>query len=443
MASSTIPDQSEASAREWLSRLRDGLAALIVCVVVGAGLGFAYSTRQESKYAATGTILVTPQTGLLDVQNADKLPAVTETLVRLARSKSIMSAISVRWRDPSTGARRSAGWVSQHLTIAEVANLGLISVEGTGPSSTAAASLATVASDQIVRSLNGLARTVRSAGPQTPTAAQPQGVILKRFGGIVSGGKVSPTVVTDIVIGANAGLLVGVVAALVIGSLYPRVRSLEDLMNAVPGPVIGRIRTRGRSVSRRDRGIGEATSYLIAHEQDETGVILLVGVKSDRLFSAVCAALAASVATSERTVIVVDCDLSRRTFSRTNGLSREFGIADSLQHDTDYLAVESLPISGDNDTMDVLPAGRPVSNGDALVRSRRLGDMISRLREQYDYVFLIGPPIRDRSTVISLLHVVDGSLLVARSGQRISSLTDGGTIGEGLREKQLGSLYVG
>ncbi|HEY5320946.1 MAG TPA: hypothetical protein VIJ76_08715 [Galbitalea sp.] len=438
------------SLSHWLHRLRDGWQALVVAVILGLAAGYIVARHEPTAYAATGTVVATSQTGFLDLQTSDKLPAVTETLVQLARGQRVVAGIADRYRATGYGdgnGPASTKWVSSHLSIREVANLALIDVQATAPSQQAALRLSRSATDGIVATLNGLANSVDASGQASgrldPAGALPSGVLLRSFGTPAAQGQVSPALLRNLLIGGNVGLLLGILAALGIGALVPRLRAVEDLSWMLGRPVLGVVGDRRRGVRVDDPGIAEATARLLASDTDLEGAALLVMAPGNaKKVGRLVEGLAESVAASGRSAVIVDCDLDRRTYTRMRGLAGEPGLSDVLEASgAASPPVLKIPRSGVPDLF-VLAAGRTTHNPGLLLRSPRLPAVIAKLRDVYEFVFVLGPTLDHAGSTISLLRSVDSSAVAATRGTRLARLRPVEELTEPSGTSLLGSFLI-
>jgi Mrp family chromosome partitioning ATPase len=103
--------------------------------------------------------------------------------------------------------------------------------------------------------------------------------------------------------------------------------------------------------------------------------------------SALCAA--ASAAQQGRSVLVVDCDLRRRSLTRGFGLEPELGVLEACERPEfwrDY--VEEEHETG----LNFLPAAKPISPWRTLIGQQGFQVLLKHLREAYDLVVLDCPP---------------------------------------------------
>lgn len=120
-------------------------------------------------------------------------------------------------------------------------------------------------------------------------------------------------------------------------------------------------------------------------------------------------------------VILIDCDFKKRGISRKLGISNPFGVSDIVfgnkKLDECIQKVEDI---------DVLPSGGVPNNTSMLLNSKAMKNLVSELREKYDYVFIDSPPICRLNDACIIAQYVDGTVLVNASKEidpKVAKLT--------------------
>ncbi len=127
--------------------------------------------------------------------------------------------------------------------------------------------------------------------------------------------------------------------------------------------------------------------------------------------TSMAACLAVSLVREGNSVLLVDLDLRRPTLSRL--FSREGGptLLDALLGEVPLdKAIQTDEASG----VDLLSVGKPVDNPGAILGSRRLRDLLGRLRERYDYVVLDSTPTLGLSDAKRAAALADATLFLIR-----------------------------
>ena len=124
--------------------------------------------------------------------------------------------------------------------------------------------------------------------------------------------------------------------------------------------------------------------------------------------------LAVALAIKGRKVLVIDCDLRHASLSTYVG-SPHKGISNYLSGQTDDFKslVCELP---DHPTLFVLPVGTIPPNPTELVADERFKQMVAKVKEEYDYVFLDCPPIEIVADTQIIDQCADRTMFIIRAG---------------------------
>ncbi len=125
-------------------------------------------------------------------------------------------------------------------------------------------------------------------------------------------------------------------------------------------------------------------------------------------------ALAQALANGGQTVLLIDCDLRRRSLANMIGVHAQAGIYGVLsgQVDIDNAAVRT-PTHG----LYFLDCEPHIPNPVDILSSRRFKNFIAQMREKYTYVVVDTPPLTAFVDGAVISQNVDGMLLVVRQDQ--------------------------
>jgi len=123
--------------------------------------------------------------------------------------------------------------------------------------------------------------------------------------------------------------------------------------------------------------------------------------------------LAASMALKDAKVMLVDLDLRKASLSKALGLVHT-GVAAYLNGKIDDYRKYSDEVA---QGLHVLPVGTLPPNPTELLLSERFAQMIEKMREEYDYIFLDCPPIDIVADASIITEVADMSVFVMRANQ--------------------------
>lgn len=119
---------------------------------------------------------------------------------------------------------------------------------------------------------------------------------------------------------------------------------------------------------------------------------------------------AVAMAQASRRTIVVDCDLRRPRQHTMLGAPREPGLSGLLFNDP--AAFDAQPFQTGVDHLYLIPAGAGVPNPAELLGSKKMRELLARLREEFDLVVLDTPPVLAFSDAMLLATQADATLLV-------------------------------
>lgn len=127
--------------------------------------------------------------------------------------------------------------------------------------------------------------------------------------------------------------------------------------------------------------------------------------------SVALANLAVVMAEAGDRVIIVDGDLRRPQQHEIFGVRNQHGLATWLKEEGPP-PLQPTNISG----LRVLPAGPIPSNPVALLSGRRLGDTLSKLKNEADYILCDAPPVLAVTDAALWASQVDGVVLLVNAG---------------------------
>ncbi|MBV7335353.1 CpsD/CapB family tyrosine-protein kinase [Chloroflexi bacterium TSY] len=127
--------------------------------------------------------------------------------------------------------------------------------------------------------------------------------------------------------------------------------------------------------------------------------------------SVAIANLAVVMAQAGDRVILVDGDLRRPHQHEIFGLQSQSGLTAWLQEGT-VIAPQNSLVKG----LSIIPVGVPASNPVALLSTKRLGEILSELQTQADYVLCDAPPLLAVTDAALWASKVDGVVLLVNAG---------------------------
>ena len=145
--------------------------------------------------------------------------------------------------------------------------------------------------------------------------------------------------------------------------------------------------------------------------------IMVTGAEPKDGKSMVAANLAVSIAQGmNHYVLLIDCDLRRPSLHKTFGLQAQHGLRDYLEEGsaiTPYLFKTAMQ------KLTLIPAGKPLASPSELLGSNKMQLLMQELIGRYQdrFIILDSPPAQFTAETSSLFSLMDGVLLVVRSGK--------------------------
>ncbi len=249
---------------------------------------------------------------------------------------------------------------------------------------------------------------------------------------------VRPRVQINLVIGALLGLLLGIGLAFLVDTLDNSVKSQEDvdavpdlvflgMMPRIPGSVIARNgkrpdpkpeldlivhRNPKSSVAESCRSIRTNVLFAAADRAMKTIMVTSPGPKEGKTTTAVSIAIA--MAQAGQKVVIVDTDMRRPRLHRIFGVPGSEGITSVLLGSG---KLEEVIKTTEVPDLLALPCGPIPPNPAELCQGERFKALLADLGQRFDRVILDSPPVMVVTDAVVLSTIVDGALLVARTGQ--------------------------
>lgn len=125
--------------------------------------------------------------------------------------------------------------------------------------------------------------------------------------------------------------------------------------------------------------------------------------------------LGKSFAQTNSKVLLMECDLRNPRIGEVSKLSHDVGITNILLKKAELS--EAVIMSEGNPNLHYLMSGPIPPNPAELLSSKAFSDLISFLEKKYDYIIFDTPPIGLVTDAAILATMVDGVILVVKSGE--------------------------
>ena len=242
----------------------------------------------------------------------------------------------------------------------------------------------------------------------------------------------SPNTKKNVIFGLVLGMLLGFGLAALLERIDRRVRSVEEMEELYELPLIGRIPRSRALASNWSVGFGEhapeAEAFRILRANlryfgvdQDMHAILIVSPEQEDGKSTIARGLAMTMAEMGDDAVLVEADLRKGSeYRRITGEPAE-GLSDVLTGtplDRVLVAV-GVPAASEEEmrTLTVLPSGTVPPNPSELLESERMTEVLSALRERFEFVILDSPALGVVSDALALVPTASETIVVGGLGK--------------------------
>jgi capsular exopolysaccharide synthesis family protein len=387
---------------------------MVLLLLVGTAIGGSVSFLQRPAYVSTAKayVFVSTATNVGDLASSSAYTQqVAASFADIAGTSYVLRPVISR-----LNLRVSPAELAQAVSVTAVANESVLEIQATDSSARRSARIANAVADR-------LTTTVGSLTPQTNRATVIKVTVVDPA--VPPSTPVRPLPLLYVGIGAAAGLVLGVLLALLREVLDTRVRTVRDVEAVTAVPVLGSTPLDG-NLRRHPIALGEGVQGPLAetYRSLRTSLQFLSvdeGLRSVVITSSIASEgksitalnLAVALAEAGERVVLVDADLRRPSISRLIGIDGTIGLTDVLIGTVD---LDQALQAGDRQHLTVLPSGTVPPNPNELLQTRALDGLLDELEARFDRVVIDAPPILPVSDAAILAHRSSGALLVVAAG---------------------------
>lgn len=409
--------------RDYVRILRAHWIVIIVATIVGAGAAFGWSALQPRVYSADTTGIVTSVGG-----DGTSGGALVGNQLAQSRVKSYLNLGS--WRAVAEHAIDELGLdTSPDVLVNKVSVTN--PVDTTALKVTATGATPESAQDLAQAWLDGMAIEIEKLEGGTSTTPAAITLVVGDSARLPTDPS-SPNTRLNVIIGALAGLALGLVYAFVRHTFDRRVRHPRDIERETGVSVIGTLPLEKSMADERQvidfslesqHGVShhtiEAMRELRTNLQfidvdNPPRVIVVTSAVPGDGKSTVSVNLASSLAAAGQWAILIDCDLRRPVIADIFGMSHDVGLTDVLAGRADLQDVAHRPSR--DVPLAVVGAGRIPPNPSELLGSHRMRDFLAEISKSA-IVILDSPPVLPVTDAAVLAAGADGVLIVVSSGK--------------------------
>lgn len=406
----------------YLGYLRTSFWMLIVGAVIGGLLGWGASALMTKQYTATSQLYVgAANTGNSTDAYRGTLLSQSQvgTYAEIATSRALGERVA-----RELGLDQSPAEVASMLTAGANRDTVILNINAVAGDAEEARDLANSAAAQLTTMVAELNTTTAPDGPSSAPQLAPLNDAL------TPDAPSSPKILQNVGIGAGAGLILGLVAAVVRGMTDNRIRDRRQIADIVGAPAIGTISTSDNlSGSAGSHVLDFAAAPVIAAEQfrelrtnlrfldvdNPPTVIAVTSGMPGEGKSTVATNLALALADDGERVCLVDADLRRPRVADYLGgdLQSEVGLSTVL---SGAAGVDDIVQESGRDGLTVVTSGPQPPNPAELLGSRRFRDVLTDLDARYDYVIVDASPVIPVTDAALVSSAVDGLILAVSHG---------------------------
>jgi capsular exopolysaccharide synthesis family protein len=227
---------------------------------------------------------------------------------------------------------------------------------------------------------------------------------------------VRPNKTLNITLGVIIGLIVGVGLAFFIEYLDTSVKTIDDVERSLGAPVLGVIPQNvgilldeGAESPHAEAYRVLRTNLLFSRKEDKLNTIAIVSAGAGEGKSTTVFNLAAVFAQSGQRVLMVDSDLRRPTLHKMLHVTNNIGLTNYLLKQNtleEVIQTTNLP------TLDFMASGKLPSSSLGILSSSQMRELITDLKQHYDFIFFDSPPVMGVSDASILASEVDMTLQV-------------------------------
>jgi capsular exopolysaccharide synthesis family protein len=222
---------------------------------------------------------------------------------------------------------------------------------------------------------------------------------------------VRPNKMVNIVLGLIFGLIMGVGLAFFIEYLDTSVKTIDDVERTFQAPVLGVIPQNigylvdeGAESKHAEAYRVLRTNLLFSRKTENLNTIVVVSAGAGEGKSTTIVNLATVFAQAGNRVLIVDSDLRRPTQHKLFKVSNNLGLTNYLLKQN---ALAEIVQTTQIPNLDFMASGKLPNSSMGILGSAQMKEMITELKQRYDFIFFDSPPILGVSDASILASEVD------------------------------------
>ena len=222
---------------------------------------------------------------------------------------------------------------------------------------------------------------------------------------------VKPNKTVNIVLGLVFGLIMGIGLAFFIEYLDTSVKTIDDVERTFQAPVLGVIPQNigylvdeGTESKHAEAYRVLRTNLLFSRKEETLNTIVVVSAGAGEGKSTTTINLATVFAQAGNRVLIVDSDLRRPTLHKLFKVTNNLGLTNYLLKQN---SIAEIVQTTNVPNLDFMASGKLPNSSMGILGSAQMKQMISELKQRYDFIFFDSPPILGVSDASILASEVD------------------------------------
>jgi len=407
-----------------ISVIRRRIWTVVAVATVLTGVVVGFSLMQTPRYEASIRIVVGQASGSDVPVDVFSLQQLTQTVTEAANTRPVANDVI-----KSLGLSMNPDTLLDNLDVEQIKATQFVEITYTDTDPQRAQRVTDAVGEALSERMSEL-----DTGDATLTARVWEQAMLPKQ-------PVSPKPVRNGLVALAAGVLLGAMLAFLQEYLDDRWRSPEELERMSGRPNLGMLpelrnpeagfRKAGQQqkvparvgdvslpkslVTVQDSASSSAEAYrtlrtnlLYGFVDNPPQIIVLTSPGRGEGKSTTCANLSVALAQTDKKVLVADSDLRKPNIHTIFELPNLWGLADVVGGAISLQEAMCEPVGG----LKVLTSGVRPPNPVELLSSKRFADVLSQLRQEFDYVLLDTPPVVNFSDASAVAPRADGVLLI-------------------------------
>ncbi len=382
------------------------LIAIITLAITILGSIYTFGITKE-KYQSSTTLIVSLEDKNSEVDLNNSLRLIT-TVANLVTEDIVLEKVAAQYVNPDDelAIDKYILEMKENIKVTSSSSSFLITISVTNTDRNLTKEQANLIANSVIEVCNDSNSSVSNL--LSNSISQTSQATIGRY--------VSPNKPLYLIISLVGGVVVGCIAALCLELLSTKFKNKKDIEYVTSEPIIGELfynKNGSLDLSKEITKLADIepfnrvfTNIKYLNSIKNVRTIMTTSTTSGELKSTLNSGLALSIAKYNKKVIIIDLDLRLPTLHKLFKLEKANGIIDYISGDLKYEDIIKHTPNG----IDVITSGVAPSyvNPAIFIESPKLNELVSKLKEEYEYILFDVPPILPCNDALMLAPKVDG-----------------------------------